>query len=163
MGLIATQLLSTLWGALARVPLWVWVVGALLVWGWHGRQQLAAEQRAKQNAALQASEDARETERLAAKANQKVTDELLNATRARAAAARSSAERLRQLALARTESAALQAALSECRSYAGPAVHVIPDAVREELGRLFDEADDTADRLRACQAYVREVVRPDGS
>lgn len=136
------------------------VLVALALWGavgWHRVRQFEQRALAEQ---LQASENARETERLANRANTRINDELHTLTQQRNAAARQSAKRMRRLAEAR---AAADAAAASCQRYEGPAVDVIPPAVRDAVGELIDEADDVADRLRACQAYVRDVVRPDGA
>lgn len=147
----------------ARMTLMVALLGWAL-WGeWrvHALEQLRAkEQLQAARDAAAASENARETERLADRANTRIADELLNAQRARDAAARTAAQRLRELAQARTESASAQAALAACRSYAGPAVHVIPGPTRDALVELARDADAVSDQLRACQSYVRDVVTP---
>ena len=47
-----------------------------------------------------------------------------------------------------------------CGSDVAP-VLVLRDETRDNLIELADEADAKADALRACQAYIREVVKPE--
>lgn len=152
---------------LGRIPPIAWLVMGLACWGWWGhhlQQATAAKAQAQAlaaaDAATAASEKARKAEQLANTLNQQVTNELIETRTQRDAAARTAADRLRKLADAPKSTPAHTATAASCRGYEGPAVDVIPGAVRERLGELFDEADQVADRLTACQAYVHSVVRP---
>ena len=138
-------------------------LAALVAWGAWGEvrvsgyeARLAAEALAAATERERAAGIARETERLAARATQRISDELLIAKRARDAAARTAAQRLRELARAR---AAGDAAAASCQSYGGAPVDVIPGATREALVELARDADEVADQLRACQAYITDVVK----
>ena len=132
-------------------------LAGLIAWGGWGQWRVAQYEAQAAADALARSETDRESERLAARNNQRISDELLTAQRQRHAASRASAQRLRDLAEAR---AAANATAAACQRYEGAPVDVIPGAVRERIGELFDEADEISDRLRACQAYVADVVRP---
>lgn len=146
-----------------------WRNAAALLLGWalwgeyrcyQHEARIAADQLQAATDAAARSEAARETERITARNNQRIADELLTAQRERDAAARMSAQRLRELAEARRDNAATEAALATCRSYEGPAVRVLSDATREALVELARDADEVADQLRACQSYVLQVVQP---
>lgn len=164
---IASKALGVVLGLLGRIPAVGWLVLALAAWGWHG-QRTAETTRAEKTAAIhsaaitatKASEAARATEQAAHKANLKVTDELIKTRNERDAAARTAALRLRKLADAPKPTPALTATATSCRGYDGPAIDVIPEQAREDLIEQALEADQVADRLRACQAYVRTVVQP---
>ena len=154
-------------GLLAKVPAIAWLVIALACWGFWGAHQAQQVRAEKAQAVLtasqaqtRASELARAKEQALNKTNLEISDALSSASLARATAARSAAERLRLLAKARADSAALSDALDACRSYAGPAVAVIPDAVREALVELGTDADQITAQLRGCQSYVRSVLNP---
>ncbi|MCR5865684.1 hypothetical protein [Aquincola sp. J276] len=145
-----------------------WVLGhwrvvllaALVGWGCWGEWRVSSMQAEQQAETLQASENAREVERLNNNANTRIANDLITAQRQRDAASRTAADRLRQLAEAR---AAADSAAASCRALDAPAVAVIHDSTREHLVDLAREADEVADRLRACQAYIADVAKPDGT
>ena len=116
--------------------------------GWHARSVKADADasRAKDAAAVEL--------RIANTENGKVTDELLKDRAAFAAAAASSAERLRDLS--RTRSAAATA----CSQLDEPAAAVIPDGTRTDLEHQADVATEVAVNLTKLQDYVRRVCRP---
>lgn len=154
-------------GKLFSLPAWVYLVLVVAAWGWHGQHRARAadeararEQRTAQQEALTASERARETERLLNKTNTGIADELHQAQRARDAAARTAAQRLRDVAQA---SAAASAAAASCQRYEGAPADVVPGQAREALVDLARDADEVTSQLRACQAYIRDVVKPDGA
>lgn len=101
-----------------------------------------------------AAEAAREAERNAEKANRGIADALSEANRRAATSGRLAADRLRALSAARSEAAAA------CSRLDAPAASVVSGPVVDDLVALATRADDTARQLEACQAYVREVVRP---
>ena len=101
--------------------------------------------------ALQASEAAREVERTKAQAAQRITDDLSNKARASESARRAVDRRLRDLA-ARDLSTHPEPA---CRSDAPPAAR-LSEETRSDLVQLAADANDTANRLEACQRLLRE-------
>ena len=148
--------LAKLLGLLGRVPAAVWLVLALGSWGLWGHHQanalrasIVAEKATQAQAVVVA-------ERAATKSNQNVGDNFVNDTTTRAVRTRAAADRLRKRAAAKLATPTTGPA---CRSNAAP-VEQLRDETREALIELADDADATADALRACQAYVREVVKP---
>jgi hypothetical protein len=89
--------------------------------------------------------------------NGKVTDELLKDRAAFAAAAASSADRLRKLSSTRSPAATACSQLDE------PAAAVIPDGTRTDLEHQADTANEVALNLTKLQDYVRRVCRPTAS
>lgn len=156
--------LATVWswagsllGALRMVPAVVWLVLLIAAWGWRGHSQantLRASIAAEKAAQAQAVQVA---ERAANKSNKTVGDNLVKDTTRRAVHTRAAAERLRKRAAAKP---GVEVAGATCRSDAAP-VELIRDETREHLIELADDADATADALRACQAYIRDVVKPE--
>jgi len=115
--------------------------------GWVGHVRYRAAVDAKDAFAL--SEANRESERLAARNMQRITDEL---TSKRLAAERAGAD-LRERLRKQSEAGASSAAIAACRSdETATAARVLPDDVGSDLAALMGEAEAVADRLRACQA-----------
>jgi hypothetical protein len=130
------------------------VLGVLLgafLGGWHARgvKAEADASRAKDAAAAEL--------RIANTENGKVTDELLKDRVAFAAAAASSADRLRKLSSTRSPAATACSQLDE------PAAAVIPDGTRTDLEHQADTATEVAVNLTKLQDYVRRVCRPAAS
>jgi uncharacterized membrane-anchored protein YhcB (DUF1043 family) len=124
------------------------LVGAFLG-GWHARGVKADADQLKVVQAQQAKDRADNTE------NGKVTDELLKDRAAFAAAAASSADRLRKLSSTRSSAATACSQLDE------PAAAVIPDGTRTDLEHQADTANEVAVNLMKLQDYVRRVCRPE--
>jgi hypothetical protein len=139
---------------LGRIPAWVWLVVALTAWGWNNGRRLEVLKGEIAKERLVAAEAARETERLLNKSNAQIADELYKAQKNRDAAAAAVAKRLRELVAAKSAS---DTTLAACRNHAGPAVQILPDSARDALVEFARDADEVADRLRACQSYVKEV------
>ena len=149
--------LANVFGALAKVPAAVWLALALIgwgLWGHHKANTLEAAVVAEKAAAVAAVQVA---ERAANQSNQKVGDSLVVDTKKRSIRTRAAAKRLRD----HSTSFNVETAGAACRSDAAP-VELIRDETREHLIELADDADATADALRACQAYIRDVVQPAG-
>lgn len=128
------------------------VLGVLLgafLGGWHARGVKADADQLKVVQAQQAKERADNTE------NGKVTDELLKDRATFAAAAASSADRLRKLSSTRSPAATACSQLDE------PAAAVIPDGTRTDLEHQADAATEVAVNLTKLQDYVRRVCRPE--
>lgn len=139
------------WPARVLALLLSWAVAVAFGWGAATRTHKA--QQAAQ--ALQDSEAARETERLAARSITRISDGLtqdrLNSQRAGAG----TAGRLQQLASSTPTPAGCPARNDDPR----PAAGLLHDDVRGDLVALAQEADAVADRLRACQATVTVSLR----
>lgn len=153
-------------GFLTRIPPLGWVFIVVIGWGLWNAHQARTTREAAATAALQAqadkahaSEQRRQAERALSLKTQELSDAHQQATEARHRAADATRARLRAAADAERATAALAAATAACRSYAGPAVDVIPAATRDALVDIAADADQVADQLRTCQAYVREVLR----
>jgi hypothetical protein len=128
------------------------VLGVLLgafLGGWHARGVKADADQLKVVQAQQAKERADNIE------NGKVTDELLKDRAAFAAAAASSADRLRKLSSTRSSAATTCSQLDE------PAAAVIPDGTRTDLEHQADAANEVAVNLTKLQDYVRRVCKPE--
>jgi hypothetical protein len=123
------------------------LVGAFLG-GWHARSVKADADQFKVMQAQQFKERADNIE------NGKVTDELLKDRATFAAAAASSADRLRKLSSTRSPAATACSQLDE------PAAAVIPDGTRTDLEHQADAATEVAVNLTKLQDYVRRVCRP---
>lgn len=149
--------LANVLGVLARVPAAVWLALVLVSWGLWGHHQanaLRASVAAEKAAAVAAVQVA---ERAVNKSNQTVGDNLVVDTKKRSIRTRAAAKRLRD----QSTSFNVETASPACRSDAAPVV-VLRDETRDHLIELADDADATADALRACQAYIRDVVQPAG-
>jgi hypothetical protein len=136
---------------LRRVPAWVWLVVALVAWGgWNRHQALSLR---KESAAQRAEIAAARANIEQAGKARKISDE--HATKARAVGdrARTVGAGLRAV----SQAASNPAAAAECRNHEAPA-SVIPDRAREDLVDLARRADETAEALSACQAWVRSVA-----
>lgn len=145
----------------SAVPAWGWLLLALGVWGMNNARQATnaraelAQYRAEVvQEQLRESEAARVFELAINQRTQEISDALFTAQKQRDAAARTAAQRLRDLAEARQHSAETEAALASCRAYEGAPARVIPDATRDALVELARDADEVSDRLKACQAFV---------
>lgn len=128
--------------------LWLAAVVIALAAGWFGHARYRAGVDARE--ALQQSETARETERLAGRNMTRISDAL---TRDRLASDRRAADtagRLQQLAEATATSG--PAGCPGRNDDPRPAAGLISDATRGDLVALAADADAVADRLRACQA-----------
>lgn len=136
--------------------LWVVLGFAALGWAAAGVQtlRLAWHEASTAKSAAEASEAAREKERLANIENGKVTDELLKDNALARAAAASSAERLRNLSAGRS------AAAAACAGNHETAAANLPDPTRVDLESQADRADEVARQLAAAQAYITSVCRP---
>lgn len=117
-------------------------------------QQWRADEKAHAADMALAAEKTRELERNAEKVNQRITDALSEANRRASANGRLAADRLRALSAARSEAA------TACSRVDAPAIAVLPERTGGDLVALAERADETARQLAACQAYVREVVKP---
>jgi hypothetical protein len=136
---------------LRRVPVWLWLVLGLLAWGgWNRHQALSLRKESTAQRAELAADRANLEQ--AAKAR-KVSDD--HATKARAVndRARTIGAGLRAV----SKAASNPASAAECRNHEAPA-SVIPDRAREDLVDLARRADETAEALSACQAWVRSVA-----
>jgi hypothetical protein len=120
-------------------------------------QQYRADEKSHAADMALAAEKTRELERNAEKVNQRITDALSEANRRASANGRLAADRLRALSAARSEAAV------SCSRLDAPAASIVPERVVTDSLALAERADDTARQLAACQAYVREVVRPFGA
>lgn len=149
--------LANILGVLGRVPAAVWLVLVLGGWGLWGHHKANALQAAVVAEKADAVVAAQVAERAANKSNQKVGDSLVVDTKKRSIRTRAAAQRLRD----KSTSFNVETAGAACRSDAAP-VELIRDETREHLIELADDADATADALRACQAYIRDVVKPAG-
>jgi hypothetical protein len=122
-----------------------------------------AESHAKaQREAALLSESYREVERMMGQTNQRIADELQTAATERDRLADDLRRRLRVSRDAGRNSAG-QAGGVACTPNGGneaPAVRVISDPAREGLVSLAEDAQMVADRLRACQGYVNNVLKP---
>jgi len=101
--------------------------------------------------ALQASENAREAERLQSRNMTRISDALTQDRLASERAAAGSDERLRQLAASTTPPTGCPSRNEDPR----PAAGLLHDDARSDLVALAAEADAVADRLRACQALIQ--------
>jgi len=159
-----SRALGALLGFLGRIPAIAWLVLALACWGAYGHHQHTRVEKAKQAAALAAahaatvaSEAARTTEHQLTAQVQEISDELYRTQHMRASTAIAASKRLQHVATNTSRSAPATAA---CRSYDVAPAAILSDKAREHLIELATEADEVADQLRACQAYVRNVVQP---
>lgn len=118
-------------------------------WGAHIRWRAAADA----SQALQQSEDARESERLAARNITRITDELTQNRLRSDRAAADAAGRLRQLAASASAPAGCPGRADDPR----PAAGRLPDQTLDDLVTLARDADAVADRLRACQAVLAQI------
>lgn len=116
--------------------------------GWHFCNKY--HQAAQAQEALERSETSRESERLAARAKAKVTDDLNAAQRARARDADDASRLLRELS---DRYRSQRADLAACRDAGAPAVAVLRDEDRDDLVAAAREADQVVERLRAWQAW----------
>lgn len=134
------------------LPWRILVVLALLAgafaagWAGHARWRAAAD--AQQ--ALDQSEAARESERLATRNMTRISDALTQDRLRSDRAAADAAGRLRQLAASTAAPAGCPGRADDTR----PAAAVLPDQALDDLVALARDADATADRLRACQALI---------
>jgi hypothetical protein len=149
-------------GLLARIPAIAWLVIALAVWGLHGHSVAVKAEAAHakellnaSQAATTASEAARKKEVLLNAKNQEISDALAHEKTIRAVDARDAGERLRQLAYATSAPRATAAAV--CRNLDTAPVAVLHNETRDALVGFARDADEIADRLRACQAYITTV------
>lgn len=141
--------------ALAAVPAVVWLVLAVGGWGLWGHHQANALKASIAATKASQAQAVAVAEHAANKSNQKVGDDLVNDTTTRAVRTRATADRLRKRAATKS---ATPVSGASCSSDAAPVEH-LRDETREHLIELADDADATADALRACQAYVRDVVK----
>lgn len=134
---------------LGRIPAWLWLVAALACWGgWNRHQTLQLrEQTARQQQALQ---QAQQTLRQADQTRE-ITNAHTEAIRATGVRARTVDRRLRNVP------AASPAAATACRDHEAPAA-VLSDDARNDLVALAQAADETADALRACQAWAATIT-----
>lgn len=135
----------------------LWLVGFVLATAGYGTGRLHSWHNSQlQQVALQAeaSEAARETERLANRNNSRITDALTKADKAAVAANALAAERLRKLAAARSEAAGACSQLDE------PAAGILPDRTRRDLESLAQRANAVTRQLAGLQRYLVEVVAP---
>lgn len=138
---------------LGRVPAWVWLVGALAIWGGVQRAQ-AVRLRAEATRQEQALQQAQQTIKQADQAR-RITDAHTEAVRATGQRARAVDRRLRNVPTASP------AAATACRDHEAPAA-VLSDDARSDLVALAQAADETADALRACQAWAATVSPQEG-
>lgn len=122
--------------------------GAGRLHAWHNAELDEVEQRAE------ASESARDLERLANRNNSRINDAINKADLAAFAANALAAERLRKLAAARSEAAAACSQLDE------PAAGILPDRTRRDLESLAQRANAVTRQLAGLQRYLVEVVAP---
>lgn len=122
---------------------------------------LAAVKAQTASEAALASENAREREQLANRANAKVNDALQSERRAGAAERAAVDRRLRE----RTEELRADAASGAACTTAGAGQQLdaaplacLSDQARSDLVGLASDANDTVRDLTACQQYVRTVV-----
>ena len=131
------------------------LAGALLIAGafgagWLGHVKYRAGVDARDALAL--SETNRESERLAARNMQRVSDALTKDRLASDRLAADASERLRKLAA----STAAAPGCPERNDDTRPAAGLLHDDALRDIVSLASEADATADRLRACQAVIAQ-------
>jgi hypothetical protein len=136
--------MSLPWRILAALAL----LAAAFVTGWTGHARWRAADDARQ--ALQQSEDARESERLAQRNMTRIHDALTQDRLRSDRAAADAAGRLRQLAAGASAPAGCPGRNDDPRAAAA----VLHDAALDDLVALARDADAVADRLRACQAAL---------
>lgn len=131
---------------MVKVALVLALLAGVFLAGWFGHVRYRAGIDAQE--ALQVSENARESERLAARRMNGVHDALTQDRLRSERAAVDAGIRLRQFAASASSPAGCPGRNEDPR----PAAAVLHDDVREDLVALAREADAVADRLRAYQA-----------
>lgn len=158
--------LLPIWAFLKGVPWYVYAGGALLAYMVTINVQKANAVRAlnkqraqiEQQAAQQTTQN-RATEHALTEGTIGVANELAKARNTATAAARTSEQRLRKLAADWAASAASASAGTPCRDDGAPIAGVLRDEDRAAFVALGEEAQRDADKLRACQAYVKNAKR----
>jgi hypothetical protein len=137
---------------LARVPAWVWVVLALGAWGGYNRYQALAlrKETAEQRVELASAKASVKQ----AKTSKGISDD--HAAKSRAVDRRAAAvgDGLRALPQAARD----PAAAAQCRDHEVPA-SVVSRRALDDLVDLARRADDTAEALSSCQAWVRSITQ----
>ena len=153
------------WTVLRAIPLWLYPMGALLIWGGAARLELTHLKAAQVQQTLletQAHENALETQRLADEERSRERDAVeshLGAATSTTAAVRTGvAQRLRVLAAAPKLPAAPNSASSAPRNNDTPAA-ILPEKTRSDLIDLAFDADGVRDKLGACQEFLRSKVK----
>ena len=149
---------------LGAVPLWVYPMLGVALWGGCGMVQKheaitkLQEQKLEiaQAKADQAAE-ARLKELALTEVNADVSKKLTASRQAVSRAAGDTDRRLRELAAAWAASAPSAAAGTTCRDDGAPVAAIIPGQAREDLVQLVQEAQGVSERLKACQDYVTRV------
>lgn len=151
MGLIAARIFALV----SKVPWWLWLAGAVLIWGWSGHaryseiKQEVVVQAAKSEKEQRDEEQRRTIEQ--AKAVDKVVaaaeGDKLDAERARAAERRLRA----QLEVARARSAASEGAASAAERKAAETVRVVLGECVARYRELGEEADRARRAGQACE------------
>jgi hypothetical protein len=162
--------------AIARLlPWWAWVALPLVLWvGWQRHTAQAATQarlHAEQQAAIHevartAEAAARQAEAQANTNARKVTDDAHRRTQAAQAAAAATAVDLQRLRSAIAAAAPASAAGADPAAAGSPDAAATARAVVDQcaglLAAVAADADTCGATLSGLQAYVREVVRPQG-
>jgi hypothetical protein len=149
---------------LGAVPLWVYPMAGLVLWGGCGmleRHDLVQKLQQQKLDLAEEREQALDRARMAEVAlgdlNAETSKKLLASRRAVERAAGDTDRRLRDLAAAWAASAPSSGAGATCRDDGAPAVALLPAEARDDLVALAQDAEDISERLVICQQYVREL------
>jgi hypothetical protein len=149
---------------LRAVPLWVYPMAGLALWGGCGmveKHRLVVQLKDQKAQVLQDLRDAEAVARLTeialTEVNADVSKKLLASRKAVDSAAAGADSRLRELAAAWAASAPGPGSGAACRDDGAPAVALLPGEARGDLVALAKDAQTVSERLVICQDYVRKL------